>query len=186
MPLNIKELSFLKGVDHWTPELGAKLAEALLSIQTAHNNIEAQVNGNSTGGPKAPPKINGLTVDSEPGYLKVAIHDDNPIYRGIRYYVEHADNPQFTNPQIVALHDVRNTMIPVGGTRYVRAYSSYSSSHPSDPVYHGSQAQPTPVNIGNGPTPLDSQGSGTGPAGLGLQGPGRTPFRPVDGKPPVR
>ena len=27
MPLDIKELAFLRGVDHWTPDLGAKLAQ---------------------------------------------------------------------------------------------------------------------------------------------------------------
>lgn len=186
MPLNIKELAFLKSVDHWTPDVGAKLAEALLSIQTAHNNVESQVNGNSTGGPKAPPKINSVQVSGEPGFLHVAIKDENPIYRGIRYYVEHADNPNFTNPQVVALHDVRNVTIPVGGTRYVRAYSAYSSSSPSEPVYHGDPAQPTAINLGSGPTPLPSQGSGTGQPGVGLQGPGRQPFRPVAGAPPVR
>ena len=187
MPLDIKELAFLKGVDHWTPELGAKLGEALLSIQQAHNNIEAQVNGNSTGGPQPPGKINGIQVTGQNGFLHVAINDQNPIYRGIRYYVEHADNAQFTNPQVVALHDVRNVSIPVGGTRYVRAYSAYSSSAPSEPTYHGSPTQPTAVNAGTGgPLLLPSQGSGTGAAGVGLQGPGKEPFRPIAGAPPTR
>jgi hypothetical protein len=187
MPLEIKELSFLRGVDHWTPDLGAKLAEALQSIQQAHNNVEAQVNGNSTGGPQAPPSINGVQVTGQNGFLHVAIQDNNPIYRGIRYYVEHADNPQFTDPHIVALHDVRNVSIPVGGTRYVRAYSAYSSSDPSAPAYHGSEAQPIAVNTGGqGPALLPSQGSGTGQSGVGLQGPGKVPFRPIDGAPPAR
>ena len=187
MPLDIKELSFLRGVDHWTPDLGAKLAEALVSIQQAHNNIEAQVNGNSTGGPKPPGKINGIQVTGQNGFLHVAIQDNNPIYRGIRYYVEHADNPQFTDPHVVALHDTRNISIPVGGTRYVRAYSAYSSSAPSEPTYHGNPAQPTAVDTGGpGPALLPSQGSGTGSPGVGLQGPGKKPFRPVSGAPPTR
>jgi len=188
VPLDIKELAFIKGVNiPGHPEFGARLAEALQSIQQAHNNIEAQVNGNSTGGPQPPGKINGIQVTGQNGFLHVAIQDNNSIYRGIRYYVEHADNPQFTNPQIVALHDVRNVSIPVGGTRYVRAYSAYSSSAPSEPTYHGNPAQPIAVNAGaGGPALLPSQGSGTGPAGVGLQGPGKTPFRPVDGVPPIR
>jgi hypothetical protein len=187
MPLQIKELSFLKGVDHWTPEIGAKLAEALLSIQQAHNNVEAQVNGNSTGGPQPPPAIQGVQVTGQNGYLHVAIQHDAPIYRGIRYYVEHSDNPHFKNPQVVALHDVRNVTIPVGGTRYVRAYAAYSSSSPSEPVYHGSAVQPIAVNAGTGgPALLPSQGSGTGTAGVGLEGPGKRPFRPIDGVQPIR
>jgi hypothetical protein len=190
MPLQIKELSFLKGVDHWTPEIGAKLAEALLSIQQAHNNVEAQVNGNSTGGPQPPPKVNGVNVVGQNGHLSVSIQDNNPIYRGISYWVEHSASPHFSNPQIVKMGDSRNITIPVGNqTRYVRVYSSYASSHPSEPVYHGTSTQPTPVNGGGadtGPAFLPSQGSGTGQAGVGLQGPGTQPFRPVVGKPPVR
>ncbi len=187
MPLEIKELSFLRGVDHWTPDLGAKLAEALQSIQQAHNNVEAQVNGNSTGGPQAPPSINGVQVTGQNGFLHVAIQHDEPFYRGISYFVEHADNPQFTDPQIVKAGDVRNVTIPAGGTRYVRAYAAYASSHPGNPVYHGSEVSPIPVDTkGLGPAFLPSQGSGTGLAGQGLQGPGLEPFRPVDGKPPLR
>src|SRR6185369_17239295 len=112
---------------------------------------------------------------------------DEPFYRGIRYYVEHADNPQFTDPQIVRAGDVRNITIPAGGKRYVRAYASYPSSAPNEPVYHGSSVEPIAVDSGgNGPAFLPSQGSGTGAAGVGLQGPGKEPFRPVDGKPPTR
>lgn len=187
MPLSIKELAFLKGVDHWTPELGAKLAEALGSIQQAHNNVEQQVNGNATAGPQAPPPPDAVSVTGQNGYLHVAIHHDAHFYRGIRYYVEHADNPQFTDPHVVALHDVRNVSIPVGGSRYVRAYAAYSSSAPSQPVYHGSVAQPIAVDTGGvGPALLPSQGSGTGAPGVGLQGPGKEPFRPIAGAPPVR
>ena len=187
MPLQIKELAFLRGVDHWTPDLGAKLAEALQSIQQAHNNIEAQMNGNSTGGPHPPGKINGIQVTGQNGFLHVAIQDNNPIYRGIRYYAEHADNPQFTNSHTVYMGDARNITIPVGGTRYVRAYSAYSSSAPSEPTYHGNPAQPIAVNAGcGGPDLLPSQGSGTGSAGVGLQGPGKIPFRPIAGAPPKR
>jgi hypothetical protein len=187
MPLQIKELAFLKGVDHWTPEIGAKLAEALISIQTAHNNIEAQVNGNSTGGPKPPPKVSGVQVAGGGGFLHVAITDDTPIYRGIRYFAEHASDPQFTDGHVVPMNEARNVTIPVGGTRYVRVYSSYPSSHPSEPVYHGNMVQPTAVDAGDSQAPLlPSQGSGTGGKGQLLQGPGREPFRPVDGKPPDR
>ena len=82
---------------------------------------------------------------------------------------------------------MRNVTIPAGGKRYVRAYASYAASHPGEPVYHGSSVEPIPVDAGDGgPAFLPSQGSGTGFAGQGLQGPGREPFRPVDGKPPGR
>ncbi len=188
MPLQIKELAFLKGVDHWTPDLGAKLAEMMLSIQQAHNNIEAQVNGNSTGGPPPPPKVDAVNVTGQNGFLHVAIQHDADFYRGVKYYAEHADNPQFTNPHPVYMGDVRNISIPVGaGPRFVRAYAAYSSSHPGEPVYHGSMAQPIAVDPGgSGPALLPPQGSGTGQPGVGLQGPGTEPFRPVAGAPPTR
>jgi len=188
VPLDIKELAFLKGLSlPDAPEFGVKLAEALLSVQQAHNNVESQVNGNSTGGPQPPPTINGVQVTGQNGFLHVAIQHDEPFYRGINYFVEHADNPQFTNPQIVKAGDVRNVTIPAGGQRYVRAYASYASSHPGQPAYHGSPVEPIPVDTGGvGPAFLPSQGSGTGFPGQGLQGPGMEPFRPVDGKPPTR
>lgn len=187
MPLDIKNLATIRSAQEWTPSLAAQFAEALQSIALAHNNVESQVNGNATGGPQPPPKIDAVSVTGQNGFLHVAVHHDASFFRGIRYYVEHADNPQFTDPQVVALHDVRNVTIPVSGTRYVRAYSAYSGSAPSEPVYHGSVAQPTPVVAGGiGPALLPSQGSGTGQPGVGLQGPGKEPFRPVAGAPPTR
>jgi len=189
VPLEIAQLAFIKGInipDH--PEFGAKLAEALLSIQQAHNNVEAQVNGNSTGGPQPPPQIDSVKATGQNGFIHVAINHDAEFYRGVKYYAEHADNPQFTNPHPVYMGDVRNISIPVGpGPRYVRAYAAYSSSGPGQPVYHGSAVQPTAIDPGgSGPALLPSQGSGTGAAGVGLQGPGKEPFRPQAGAPPVR
>ena len=167
-----------------------RLYEALSDIIGRQNNIEQQMNANGVGNPQPPPTVNGVQVTGSNGFLHVAITDQGGLYRGIRYFTEHADNPAFTNPQVVPMGDSRNVTIPVGNqTRYVRVYSSYISSHPSDPVYHGSSVAPTPVNGGgsnSGPQFLPSQGSGTGDAGVGLQGPGRVAFRSDNGVPPVR
>lgn len=190
MSLDIKNLSFIRSASEWSGDLGVKLAEALESIALQTANGQQQTNANPNGQPNPPPQVQGVNVSGRNGFLHVAITDNSSIYRGVRYYVEHADNPHFVNPQIVALHDVRNTNIPVGNqTRYVRVYSAYSSSAPSAPVYHGSPGLPTPVNGGgsdSGPAFLPSQGSGTGAAGVGLQGPGKAAFRPVNGGPPIR
>lgn len=186
--MKIKNLSYLRGL----PEFGQKLAEALTSIGAAHDTITEQVNGNSDGNPLPPPSINSLNVKAENGFAHVSVVDNNDIYRGIRYYVEHADNPQFTNPQIVPMQDSRNTVVPIGNSaRYFRAYSAYSPSSPSAPVYHGGSSGPVPVFGGGpfGPPPWqESQGSGTGPSGnnAGLSGPGTTPFRSATGRPPIR
>ncbi len=170
-------------------DLGPRLYEALADLAKQNQTLAQQVNGNPKGPPTAPPQISGVNVTGQDGHLHVAITDNSPIYRGIRYYVEHADNPHFQNPITVALHDTRNVTIPVGNqTRYVRAYSSYSSSPPSSPVYHGG-TQPIAVNGGgSGPGPkfLASEGSGTGAQRVGLEGPGQAPFRSPNGAPPKR
>lgn len=190
MAFTVKNITAIRSASADSPDVFTKIAEALESIAMQSANGQQQTNANPTGSPNPPPQVHGVSVTGQNGFMHVAIKDENPIYRGIRYYVEHADNAQFTNPQIVALHDARNATIAVGNQkRYVRVYSAYSSSAPSDPVYHGSAAQPIAVNGGgsdSGPAFLPSQGSGTGPAGAGLQGPGVQPYRPVAGAPPTR
>ncbi len=190
MPLVIKNLDYIRQADQWTPDLGAKVAEALQGIITAHNNVEQQTNANSSGPPQPPGKINGVNVTAKDGHFSVAIDDQNQIYRGVRYFVEHADNAQFTNPTTVEMGTTRNANLFLGNVqRYFRAYSAYQPSAPSQPVYHGDSATPLMVSGGGivgGPPDSVSQGSGTGPAGVGLQGPGREPFRSPNGAPPSR
>lgn len=188
--MQLPNLSYFRGLKlPDSPEFGARLYQAFSDIVTKSTNTEQQTNANPEGPPSAPPKINGVQVSGQDGFIHVAVTDNNEIYRGVRYYVEHADNPHFTNPQVIPMHDSRNVTFPVGNqTRYVRAYSAYPSSHPSEPVYHGG-AQPIAVNGGGstpGPLFLASQGSGTGEAGVGLQGPGKVAFRSATGVPPVR
>lgn len=184
MPLNVRNLDYLKSKD-------VRLYEALSDIIGGVDTHGQQANLNATGQPIPPPQVNGVRATAQNGHMTVAITDNNQIYSGIQYFVEHADNPQFTNPQIVHLGDRRNSdPIYVGNqTRYVRAYSSYPFSAPSQAVYHGLKTQPTAVAGGgsdSGPAFLPSQGSGTGGAGQGLQGPGQFPFRSANGKPPIR
>ena len=190
MPLDVKNLDWLGKVTvEGHPEFGAKLRQALLSIQTAHNNIELQTNTNSTGEPAQPPQINGMQVKAQNGHFSVSITDNNQIYRGTSYFVEHADNPHFTNPTIVPMGPARNAHMFLGNvTRYFRAYSSTTVGPSSPPVYHGG-AQPTPISGGGvvgGPVTLPSQGSGTGEAGQGLVGFGHVQYRSGNGVPPPR
>ena len=172
------------------PDLGARLYEALHAIQGQASTTESQANLNPTGNPAAPPPLDGIKVSGQNGHFQIAIQHSAPIYRGVRYFVEHADNPHFTNPHVIALGESRNHSVFLGNvTRYFRAYTSYASSPPSEPTYHGSSAAPTPVLGGGsvgGPAFQPSQGSGTGAAGVGLSGPGPIPFRSVSGAPPTR
>lgn len=171
------------------PNFGRLLFETLSGITGQIANLAQQTNANLTGQPQSPPQVNALKVQASNGHFTGAITDNNAIFRDIHYYVEHADNPHFTNPQIVHLGHSRNFHFYFGNaTRYFRAYSAYGSSAPGPAAYHGSSSTPLAVTGGGGPAPvfLASQGSGTGAAGVGLSGPGPIPFRSVDGVPPPR
>jgi hypothetical protein len=172
------------------PDFGTKLGEALDSIARQTNAMEQQGNLNANGQPAAPPPISSVRVTGQNGHFNIAIADPSPVYRGINYWAEHADNENFTNPQIIDLGQSRNHSIFLGNvTRYWRAYSSYQSSPTSAPAYHGGAAQPLAVSGGGtvgGPAFQASQGSGTGGAGVGLSGPGPVPARSASTAAPVR
>ena len=181
--MNVRNLEDIRAKDQ-------KLYEALTDIINQHLNTSQQTNSNPIGNPEPPPAIAGLKVSASNGHFQVAINDPNPIYRGVSYFVEHADNPNFTNPHVEELGASRNANFFFGNsTRYFRAYSAYGSSSPGAPAYHGDPAAPEPVSGGGsiaGPDFLASQGSGTGSPGQGLSGPGPIPFRSTDGAPPIR
>jgi hypothetical protein len=185
-----KNLNYLRGMSSPDmPDLGSKLYEVFQGILQQNQNVQMQTNSNGDGTPAAPPQVNGVQVVGSNGHLSIAVNDTNDVYSGVQYFAEHADNPNFTNPQIVPMGASRNISISVGNQdRYVRVYSSYGSSPPSSPVYNGGSI-PVAVNGGgtdSGPTFLPSQGSGTGLPGQGLSGNGITPFRSLNGKPPTR
>lgn len=190
MAVQIRNLDFIRQLSSEDlPGFGAKLYEALSDIAQQSDNHAQQTNANLQGAPLPPPAINNIAVSAQNGHFSVQIQDNGEIYRGVQYYVEHSDSPNFTNPQVIHLGDSRNHTVFLGDvTRYFRAYSSYASSPPSAPAYLGGSV-PTPVTGGGpvgGPDFQESQGSGTGPAGAGLQGPGVAPFRSLTGAPPIR
>lgn len=189
--MNLPNLDYFRALKlDGAPDFGAKLYEAMRSIVTQSGNSEQQTNTNPQGQPAPPPIVNGLNVQGQNGHYSIAITDNNQIFRGVQYYVEHDTNKNFTNPKIIHLGDSRNHDVFLGsGPRYWRAYSAYASSGASSPVYHGSSVDPTPVDAGGnigGPANLASQGSGTSAPGQGLTGPGPVPFRSPTGMPPSR
>lgn len=191
MPLNIKNLAFIRSAHEWTPELAGRVYEAMQSIASAHNNVETQTNGNATGEPQPPAAALGIQVTARDGYMHVAINDQGPLYRGVKYWVAHADNPNFTNPQHTQASgtELRNHTEFIGNqTRYVQVYKSYPWSGPTQPVIHGGVMPIAVQGGGNSPGPLwlPSQGTGTGTAGQHPSGPGPVPFRSTTGLPPVR
>lgn len=164
----VKNLASIKA------QFGARLYEALQSIQDQSVTMQQQTNSNATGEPAPPPPIAGVHVSTGPGgEFQVAISDPGQISRGINYFAEHADNPQFTNSHIVDMGQSRNLSAHMGSqSLYWLAYSSYSGSRPSQAAYHGSQSAPVPVKGGVAGVRSQSQGSGTGAPGQGLVGPG--------------
>ena len=180
--MRLPDLAWIKSLSlPDSPEFGARLYETFKSIVTATGNTEQQGNLNPDGQPLPPPPVQAIAVTGQNGQFNIAIQHDTPdVRRGVRYYVEHADNPNFTDPHAIYLGDSRNHTVFLGNeTRYWRAAAAYSSSAPSQWAYHGGEA-PQPVEGGGGiggPAFQQSQGSGTGAPGQGLSGPGPVPVR---------
>lgn len=170
-------------------EFGLRLYETLQQLDSDHQTVTQQTNSNTTGRPQAPPAIGGLSVAGANGKFNIRITDRGPIYAGINYFLVHADNPHFTNAETIDLGQSRNHSISLGNvTRYWAAYSSYATSLPSSPAYHGG-AVPQPVSGGGiqgGPPFQTSEGTGTSEPGVAFEGPGQAAFRSSTGKPPKR
>lgn len=192
MPLDREGLEYFKTLRIAdAPDLGPRLYEFLNRMCGGVNNVEQQTNSNVNGPPEAPPPPDAVTASGQDGRIQIAIsHQAAEFYRGNHYFVEHADNPNFANPQVVNLGPSRNGSIYVGNQpRYIRTYNQYPGSAPSTPVYLGSAAQPRAVSGGGGGPAirfLPSQGSGTGKPGQGMSGFGNVAFRSSNGKPPIR
>ena len=191
--LKIRNLDYLRATDPATAgtAYGARIYEAIQDLNSAISNHLQQTNGNATGEPQPPPSQLGIQVTTRDGYMHVALNDQGPLYRGVQYWVRHADNPNFVN----AIHtqasgtELRNHTEFIGNqTRYVQAYKSYPWSGPTPPVIHGG-AIPIGVQGGGstaGPLYLPSQGTGTSVQGQPPSGPGPVAFRRATGTPPIR
>jgi hypothetical protein len=189
--LKIRNLDYIRSAKPDDPQLGNRIYEAMQDFNTAITNLTSQTNGNATGEPQPPDGQLGVQVSARDGYMHVAINDQGPLFRGVKYWVAHADNPNFTNPQHTQASgtELRNHTEFIGNqSRYVQVYKSYPWSGPTRPVIHGG-AIPIAVQGGGaslGPLWLPSQGTGTGTAGQHPSGPGPVPFRSSTGVPPVR
>lgn len=162
-----------------TEELGAQLAEGFQTVQNELTAIKSQGNFSGSTQPAAPPKIDAFLVTTGPGgEFQLQITDNGQISRGINYWAEHDTSPAFSNPHVIDMGQSRNFDAHLGNqTIFWRAYSSYASSPPSAPVYHGSASAPLPVTGGVAGPRAPSQGSGTAAPAHGAQGPGPVPSR---------
>jgi hypothetical protein len=169
--MQVSRLADIRAAETLDPK---RVYEALNSVQSAMTQMEAQTNTNSQGAPQAPPPIQGLKVSTGPGgEFQAEITDSGNVARGVKYFIEHANNPHFTNPHIIDNGTSRNWSGYMGAQRlYWRAYSGYDAAQAGAPAYHGSQANPLPVTGGVPGIRARSQGAGTGAPGQGLYGPG--------------
>lgn len=194
MPVDRKQLEYLRSVRiDGAPDFGQKLYEILNNmVAKSLDNLEQQTNSNVNGQPAAPPAPDAVDATAQgDGRIQIGIsHQASEFYRGNNYFIEHASNPEFSDPQVQSLGPARNGSIYVGNqARYVRVYNQYPGSNPSAPVYLGSSSQPRAVHAGGPNAPvrfMPSMGSGTGKPGQGLSGFGNVPYRSRNGQPPTR
>lgn len=163
-------------------------------IITAINNMGRNAGVSPTGQLSAPTAPNGLDVKASGGFVHVQITDNNPLNKGIHYFVEADTNPSFSQP-IVIPHGPSRTIHPFplpanddnGNAQswHFRAYAQYPGSLASAKTVFGGASGATPVSVGGSTsmTLLPSTGSGTAsPTGTqGGQGFGKTSTRPAVG-----
>jgi len=157
--LNIHNIDLIRSKDPF-------VAEALESIALQLGHVADQTTATIGGTTAAPPAPTSVNVQAAGGIHDIAITDNNPVQRGINYFVEYSPNASFVKPTVIDLGQSRNWRGALGNqTLFFRAYSSYPTSPRSDAVYHGGSAiNPVAVVGGgatSGPTPQASQGSGT-------------------------
>lgn len=160
MPLNLTYRN-REAIKSKYPEVFEAL-EDILDLQT---QTMTQANISPSGQTSAPPPISSLSVVASGGVFDMSIVDFNPVTRGINYFIEYSTTPSFVAPTVIDLGASRNHRANLGNqTFFFRAYSAYPTSPRSNPVYFGTQSNPTGVVGGGtftGPAPQASQGSGT-------------------------
>lgn len=180
--INVRNLDQIRAND-------SQLYEALADLATGIDNIGQQTATSPTGVQPTPNQIGSLNVTAGDGIFDAAIFDNSPSRNGsvgIMYFLEYSTTANFAPGtfHVVDLGAARNWRGMLGNlTLFWRAYSQFTGSGPSAPVYFGSQNAPTPVVGGgaSGPAPNPGAGSGNGNSNgsQGAQGAGQIPGRQV-------
>ncbi len=183
-----EQINYLQQV----PQFGRYLADALRKLQEGTNNLGQNIAVDPAGTIPPPPPVQQLDVKTNgTGMVHAVITDHNQIQKGIHYFVEYANDPDFLQPHVVHLGASRS-MTPVNlpakddnGVAqkfYFRAYSQYPGGHPGDKVHFGGDI-PSAVDPGGAQalTLIPSTGSGTAQNSgqQGGSGFGKTLFRPA-------
>jgi hypothetical protein len=150
------------------------VAETFRAILTAVNG-HAKISGvDPVGRFPAPAAPSQIAVAAANGFFDVVVTDANPL-RGVEYWLEWDQSPNFPAPRQIHLVGARNWYGQLGNlTLYWRAAAQFFGSNLSAWTVYGG-ATPIAVVGGGaaGPAPMASSGSGAGP------GIGSNPFPPV-------
>ena len=119
------------------------------AVEQAVNRMSDQGNLDPTGAQLAtPPQIGGVSVVESGGIHDIQITDNSPAYNGLQYSAEYSRTSDFQNAHRIDMGESQNHRANLGsGPYFWRAYSKYSASLPSNPLYHGGE---TPVAVGSG------------------------------------
>jgi hypothetical protein len=163
-----KEISRLRKVD----DHGQWLQSAFQRIEDAVNNLGRNTAAAPKGILPPPPPIQQVTVKTNGnGLVHAVIGDENPIEKGLHYFLEYDTTPDVTQPHVVHLGASR-TMNPIALPAldddgipqqfYFRGYSQYPGGRPGTPIHFGGET-PAPVAPGGTQqmTLIPSTGSGT-------------------------
>ena len=159
-----------------------EVAQALDDICKQLENVANQTNSSPIGVTNPPPTPNSLNVTAAHGIFDAKITDNNPVSRGINYFLQYSPSPSFNSPTTIDLGQSRNHRVSLGNqTLYWRAHSSYPTSAWSGHVYHGTSTVPIALFGGGpmtGPALQPSSGSGTSDGASGSDGAfGNNPVR---------
>jgi len=163
-------------------------------IVTAINNVSRNA-GVSPKGQLAPPTApNGLAIKASGGYVHAQITDNNPLNKGIHYFLEASTSQSLSQPIVIPMGPSRTShpfplpaMDDNGNAQnwHFQTYAQYPGSPPSAKTVYGGASGATPVSVGGTTTMtlLPSTGSGTAsPTGFqGGSGFGKVSVRPAVG-----
>jgi hypothetical protein len=163
-------------------------------IILAVNNMGRNAGVSPTGQLVAPVQPNALSIKASGGYVHAQITDNNPVNKGVHYFLEADTTATLSRPIVVAMGPSRTSHpfpLPAfddnGNAQnwHFQCYAQYPGSQPSAKTVFGGQSGATPVSVGGttNMTLLPSNGSGTAsPTGSqGGSGFGKVSARPAVG-----
>lgn len=188
-------MSYITQRDNYAGSLFGRIIEAV-------NTLAKNAGVAAVGKVASPPPVNrinvqgtlaGDTVTCPSEILHWTLDHNQAISKGIRYFSEIDTDPSFPTPHVIDHGTSRSAFLTlpkmndagVDHTYYLRSYSQYHGSDPSQPTVHGNLGAPLKIKMtGTSKTSLlTSAGSGTAsPNGQqGGHGLGKVLDRPAPG-----